>query len=302
MSKESLDSFIKKVIESASSGNYPSNTHQIKITANEAISFCNKVKPIFQKEKTVLDLAGPINICGDLHGNLSDLVHCFKLGGTPPQARWLFLGDYVDRGPCSVEVIMLLLALKIQYPSQVYLIRGNHECMELTEIFGFSDECLQRFETQGEKVWTAFCDVFEYIPIAAIVANEYLCIHGGISPKLETVQQIRDLQRPLKVPISGLVADLLWSDPSKDIEEFSRSDRGTTCIWGLNPIKKFLSANNLKSLIRAHQMVKEGFEFSFSPDTSVITIFTASNYEEDTPNKAAFLKFDKNGKYEIKQF
>lgn len=299
MNKDALNKLVEAIYKAGSHSDYSSQNQHAKITINDALNVCSTAKSIFEKEKMVLDLTGPINICGDLHGNLSDLLNCFKLAGKPPSARWLFLGDYVDRGPCSIEVITLLFALKILYPTQVYLIRGNHECMELTEIFGFSDECLLRYETQGEKVWTAFCDVFDYIPAAAIVSNDFLCIHGGISPKLETVQQIRDLKRPLKIPTRGFVTDLFWSDPSKETEEFCQSDRGTTCIFGLKPVKRFLEKNNLKHIIRAHQMVPQGYDFPFSPDSSVITIFTASNYEDDIPNNAAFIKIDRNGKYDI---
>ena len=301
MDKKVLDSLIQRIMGSSSSKTsyFSSSSNQIKITANEVLNLCKSIEPVFEKEKIVLDISGPINICGDLHGNLSDLLLCFQRGGSPPSVKWLFLGDYVDRGEYSIEVITLLFSLKIKYPNHIYLIRGNHECVELTESFGFANDCLQRYEAQGEKIWTAFCDTFEYMPIAAIVANTSLCIHGGISPSLQNIQQIRDIKRPLKIPLTGLIADLFWSDPSKETEEYGKSDRGTTCVYGLNPIKRFLSQNNLKHIIRAHQMVADGFELPFSPDDSVITIFTSSNYEEDIPNKAAFLKVGANGGYEV---
>lgn len=310
MNKDDLDLFIQTVIDSISvdRNTLAPQNRQFRITADDSVALCREVQPIFEKEKTVLDLVSPINICGDIHGQLGDLVRCLQLGGFPPFTRWLFLGDFVDRGPYSVEVITLLFALKIRYPNHIYLIRGNHESPEMTEIFGFMRECVQkfdlfphvnRFESQGEIVWMEFCSVFEYIPVAAIVANDYLCIHGGISPLLEKVQQIRELKRPLKIPLNGLVTDLFWSDPSKDAKEYGQSERGSTCVWGLAPLTKFLKENKLKCLIRGHQFVVEGFDYPFAPDRSVITMFTASNYAEGIPNKAAFLVMDKNGKYEI---
>lgn len=310
MNKDLLDLFIQTVMDSASINQsvFAPQNHQFRITAEDSIALCREVQPIFEREKTVLDLVSPINICGDIHGQLSDLVRCLQLGGFPPSTRWLFLGDFVDRGPCSVEVITLLFALKIRYPDHIYLIRGNHESPEMTEMFGFLRECVQkfdlfpnpnRFESHGELVWMEFCTVFEYIPIAAIVANDYFCVHGGISPKLEKIKQIRDIKRPLRIPPNGLITDLFWSDPSKDTKEYGQSQRGETCVWGLAPIKKFLKENKLKCIIRGHQFVTEGFDFPFSPDKSVITMFTASNYAEGIPNKAAYLVMDKNGKYEI---
>lgn len=312
MNKENLDLFIQAMMDNVSTGKSIFNPQNLsfRISSNDAVALCCEVLPIFKKEKTVLDLVGPINITGDIHGQLNDLVRCLILGGSPPFTRWLFLGDFVDRGPCSVEVITLLFALKIRYPNHVYLIRGNHESPEMTDMFGFRDECCRKFDlisqqnrvdSQGNQVWMSFCNVFEYIPIAAIVANDYLCIHGGISPQLERIQQIREIKRPLRIPEKGFVTDLFWSDPSKNIKEYGGSTRGSTFVWGLAPIRRFLKDNKLKCIIRGHQFVPEGFDFPFNPEKCVITLFTASNYVEGLPSLAAYLVMDKNGKYEIQK-
>ncbi|OHT07391.1 Serine/threonine-protein phosphatase PP1 isozyme 8 [Tritrichomonas foetus] len=258
---------------------------------------CRTVKPILQSEPTVLDLTGPINVVGDVHGQFTDLVRCLQIGGLPPFSKWLFLGDYVDRGPNSVEVMCLLFALKIRYPTQIFLIRGNHETSEMTEVFGFAQECSRKLTVQ---TWSLFCDTFEYLPMAAIVNSKYFCIHGGISPKLEKVQQIRNIKRPLTIPPTGMITDLLWSDPNPNISEYGDSERGETCTYGLAPIKRFLQNNNLKFLIRGHQVAENGYDFPFLPEKCTVTVFTASNYSPDLNNKAAFMKIDQAGKYEIK--
>ncbi|OHT09894.1 hypothetical protein TRFO_04443 [Tritrichomonas foetus] len=289
MNKAKLDALIGNLM------NCRTSDFQIRIP--DAMYLCSTVLPIFQNENIVLDLPGPINICGDVHGQLNDLVRCLQIGGLPPFARWLFLGDYVDRGPKSVEVICLLFALKIRYPTQVYLIRGNHETPEQSELFGFYAECLRKLQSQ---CWNTFCDVFEYMPLAAIVSNTYFCVHGGISPSLEKIQQIREIKRPLQIALSGMITDLLWSDPSPETKEWGENTRGSTYVWGLNPIKRFLKNNKLKYLIRGHQVALEGYNFPFNPDQCVITMFTASNYSEGVPNKAAFLTIDQVGKFEVK--
>ena len=290
MEKKQLD----KLIESLMIGD-PS---KVSVTVADAVKLLSSVQPIFANEPIVLDVAGPINICGDVHGQLNDLVHCLQIGGLPPYGRWLFLGDYVDRGPQSVEVICLLFALKVRYPKHVYLIRGNHETPEMSMTFGFFDECRQKLTTD---LYAAFCEVFEYMPLAATVVKSYFCIHGGISPELDSISQIKQIDRPLKVPLEGMITDLLWSDPSPMTEQWATNyERGSTYTWGLAPLSNFLKKNKLKCLVRGHQVAIEGFEFPFFPNKSCITMFTASNYSEGVPNKAAFLVIDQVGKYEIK--
>ena len=285
-------SLLDSMISSALCGNVPC----FKYKPSDALFLCKTVKPILMKEETVLDLSGPINIVGDLHGQLDDLVKCIQIGGLPPFTKWLFLGDYVDRGPNSVEVMCLLFALKIRYPGQVFLIRGNHETTEMTSMFGFQQECTKKLNA---SMWSIFCDTFEYMPIAAIVEDKFFCIHGGISPQLDSVQQIRDMTRPLHIPQRGLLTDLLWSDPTDETFDFGISMRGNTCTYGVNAAKRFLQANNLKMIVRGHQVAENGYDFPFLPDKSCVTIFTAGNYSADR-NKAAFMVIDQLGKYEIK--
>lgn len=263
----------------------------------DAVWLCQTVQPILKAEPTLLEFSGPVNICGDIHGQFTDLVRALQMGGLPPFAKWLFLGDYVDRGPQSVEVICLIFALKIRYPSQIFLIRGNHETPEMTETFGFAQECLRKLNA---TIWQTFCDVFEYMPLGALISGQYFCVHGGIGPELETLQQIREIKRPLAIPISGMITDLLWSDPCPDVAEYGQSSRGSTVLWGLEPAKRFMQKNRLKYIVRGHQVALEGYDYPFPNSKSVVTMFTASNYTPDCNNKAAFMAIDQAGKNEIK--
>jgi serine/threonine-protein phosphatase PP1 catalytic subunit len=259
---------------------------EASFTISDAQWLCQSVTPIFLSEPTLLRLQAPINICGDVHGQLADLLRCLEYGGLPPLQTWLLLGDYVDRGPKSVEVICLLFALKIRYPQHIYLLRGNHESVEMTEVFGFAHECFTKLNAQ---TWALFCKVFDCLPLAAVISNAIFCVHGGISPSFRTLAQIDQISRPLKIPTAGFITDLLWSDPARDVVHFAPSDRGSTVLWGLAPARQFLKGNGLQKIVRAHQVVMNGYEFPFKPDESVVTVFTASDYAIEMHNKAAFL-------------
>lgn len=162
----------------------------------------------------LLELEAPIKVCGDVHGQYTDLMRLFEYGGFPPESNYLFLGDYVDRGKQSIETICLLLAYKIQYPENFFILRGNHESAGINRIYGFYDECKRRYSI---KLWKVFSDVFNCLPASALIDEKILCMHGGLSPELQTMQQIADLHRPCDVPDVGLLCDLLWSDPDSNI-------------------------------------------------------------------------------------
>ncbi|KAH0790329.1 Ser/Thr protein phosphatase [Histomonas meleagridis] len=262
---------------------------KINLTVKDIIFIISKSKPLLLLESSLLNLKAPLNICGDIHGQFTDLIHLFKLGGMPPNSRYLFLGDYVDRGKNSIECICLLLALKIKYPDSIYLLRGNHECEEMTALYGFSSECTDR---ANETVYKEFCQLFDTFPIAAVISNKIFCVHGGLSPELESINQIKTIQRPTPIPENGLLTDLLWSDPDSNTENWAPSERGFTSVWGLSQAKRFMKNNKFNVLIRAHQMNMQGIDFPFSPDKSVITVFSAPMYAGEYTNKGAFLKIN----------
>ena len=138
-----------------------------------------------------------LNCQGDVHGQYYDLLRIFEYGGFPPEANYLFLGDYIDRGKQSIETICLLLSYKIKYPENFFLLRGNHECAQINRIYGFYDECKRRYSI---RLWRVFSDVFNCLPVAALIDEKIFCMHGGLSPELKNLDLIKNIMRPTDVP------------------------------------------------------------------------------------------------------
>lgn len=191
-------------------------------------------------------------------------MRLFEYGGYPPAANYLFLGDYVDRGKQSLETICLLLAYKIRYPDKVFLLRGNHEDAKINRIYGFYDECKRRFNV---RLWKIFTDCFNCLPVAALIDEKIICMHGGLSPELKQLDQIKEIERPTEIPDNGLLCDLLWSDPDPRIEGWADSDRGVSCTFGADAVAEFLEKNELDLICRGHQVFSSlaliGSVFSF---------------------------------------
>lgn len=256
---------------------------------------CNTVQQIFRSEPNILEINSPnIHLVGDIHGHFKDLISIFKLGGNPPQQQYIFLGDYVDRGKHSVEVICLLFILKYLYPNSVHMLRGNHECREITKNYGFAKECMNKLNKKCKK---AFYQTFDTIPLCAIANKKVFCVHGGISPQLKSMQDIKDINRFQEIPLKGLFADLLWSDPSKSLENWGPSDRCETFLWGVESAKTFLQENSLSTIVRGHQLVKNGYEYVFGEENSILTIFSATNYAKTYLNKAIFMTISSEMKF-----
>ena len=224
---------------------------------------------------------------GDIHGQYYDLLRLFEYGGFPPEANYLFLGDYVDRGKHSLETICLLLAYKIKYPYNFFILRGNHECASINRIYGFYDECKRRYNI---KLWKTFTDCFNCLPIAAIIDEKIFCMHGGLSPDLKTMEQIRRIVRPTDVPDTGLLCDLLWSDPNKDITGWGENDRGVSYTYGPDIVTSFLKRQDLDLICRAHQVVEDGYEFFAK--RQLVTLFSAPNYCGEFDNAGAMMSVD----------
>ncbi|KAB7498259.1 Serine/threonine-protein phosphatase PP1 isozyme 1 [Armadillidium nasatum] len=208
------------------------------------------VRPILLQQPTLLELSAPVNIVGDIHGQFRDLLKHFEKLGYPPKQNYLFLGDYVDRGKQSIETICLILAFKLKYPNNFFVLRGNHECSSINRIYGFYDECKRRYNA---KLWKSFTDVFQCLPLAALIEDSILCMHGGISPDLMCLNY-QLIQRPLQVPDHGIICDLLWADPDPGCKrlglpiavEFLGSS-------GTDAISAFMEVNDLSLIVRAHQ-------------------------------------------------
>ncbi|CAN6461531.1 unnamed protein product [Victoria cruziana] len=238
-----LDDIINRLLEVR--GAKPGK--QVQLSENEIRQLCVVSKEIFMQQPNLLELEAPIKICGDIHGQYSDLLRLFEYGGLPPQANYLFLGDYVDRGKQSLETICLLLAFKIKYPENFFLLR-------------------------------------------ALIDEKILCMHGGLSPDLNNLDQIRNLNRPTDVPDTGFLCDLLWSDPSKEVQGWGMNDRGVSYTFGPDKVAEFLEKHDLDLICRAHQVVEDGYEFF--ADRQLVTIFSAPNYCGEFDNAGAMMSVD----------
>ncbi|RHY34542.1 hypothetical protein DYB32_000872 [Aphanomyces invadans] len=220
----------------------------------EVVRLCARAKEVLRNESNVQPVRCPVTVCGDVHGQFHDLMELFRIGGHAPDTNYLFMGDYVDRGYYSVETVTLLVALKVRYKDRVFILRGNHESRQITQVYGFYDECLRKYGTPN--VWRQFTEVFDYLPLTAVVENQIFCLHGGLSPSIDTLDHIRALDRVQEVPHEGPMCDLLWSDPD-DRSGWGISPRGAGYTFGQDISDQFNHANGLTLVSRAHQLVME---------------------------------------------
>ncbi|RKP31995.1 Metallo-dependent phosphatase [Metschnikowia bicuspidata] len=250
---------------------------------------CTQAIEILVEESNIQLIFPPVTICGDIHGQLHDLITLFKTGGECPGTQYLFLGDFVDRGFYSVESLLLLLCLKIRYPDRITLIRGNHESRQITTVYGFFDECLRKYG--NANVWRYCCEVFDYVSLGALVGGKggVFCVHGGLSPDVDTIDEIRTLERKQEVPHEGAMCDLLWSDPD-EFSSWGVSPRGAGFLFGENETRKFCRVNDVSLIARAHQLVMEGYREMFNG--SLVTVWSAPNYCYRCGNVASILSID----------
>jgi serine/threonine-protein phosphatase 4 catalytic subunit len=158
------------------------------IKESEVKELCEKAKEILIEEANVQRVEAPVTICGDVHGQFDDLIELFKIGGDCPETNYLFMGDFVDRGFNSVETFLLLLALKVRYPDRITLIRGNHESRQITQVYGFYDECMRKYGSIN--VWRYCTEVFDYLALGALIDNKIFCVHGGLSPTVKNIDEV----------------------------------------------------------------------------------------------------------------
>jgi diadenosine tetraphosphatase ApaH/serine/threonine PP2A family protein phosphatase len=209
--------------------------------------------------------------------------------GSPAETKYLFLGDYVDRGYYSVETIALLVAYKVKYHSTFFLLRGNHECRQVNHMYGFYDEIISRFGHPGP--YNMINELFDNLPMAALIGNKIFCVHGGLSPEIKVLEQIQEFDRRKEIPSGGAVSDLVWSDPDEGLAsgEWGNSQRGAGFLFGPRPANEFCHNNKLAFIARAHQMATDGFQWYFGDDRKVVTVWSAPNYMYRCGNKASVM-------------
>eukprot|EP00094_Tigriopus_californicus_P004504 TCALIF_04339-PA protein Name:"Similar to PPP2CA Serine/threonine-protein phosphatase 2A catalytic subunit alpha isoform (Oryctolagus cuniculus)" AED:0.14 eAED:0.14 QI:0/0.62/0.44/0.88/1/0.88/9/82/413 len=307
-----------------------------QLAENNVKTLCEKAKEILTKESNVQEVKCPVTVCGDVHGQFHDLMELFRIGGKSPDTNYLFMGDYVDRGYYSVETVTLLVSLKVRFRERITILRGNHESRQITQVYGFYDECLRKYG--NANVWKYFTDLFDYLPLTALVDSQIFCLHGGLSPSIDTLDHIRALDRLQEVPhevkendnnksrvaarggeehlllfenlnecssyiemlvFQGPMCDLLWSDPD-DRGGWGISPRGAGYTFGQDISETFNHSNGLTLVSRAHQLVMEGYNWCH--DRNVVTIFSAPNYCYRCGNQAAIMELDDALKYSFLQF
>jgi len=302
-----------------------------RLTKACALRIIQEASNLFKVEDNMLEISFPVTVCGDLHGQFFDLVRLFEVGGDPRETQYLFLGDYVDRGCFSTEVVFYLYAHKIVFQNTFFMLRGNHECRQLTSFFNFQDECKYKYDLD---VYDAIMESFDHLPLGAVVNKQFFCIHGGLSPEITRIEQIRAINRHHEIPRAGAMCDLLWSDPyepeaggttgmgegeragktrqviatddpSEAVWFQSNEARQCSYLYGVEAVRTFLETNNMTAIIRAHEAQVDGYKMHMVNRTTriprVITVFSAPNYCDAYKNKAACIKFDVNV-LNIKQF
>lgn len=333
---------------------------QEQLPLADALALLTAARELLASEPNVLELDAPLLCVGDLHGQFEDLMSVLHGPGRNygllearkrvraprylfgddnilmyervatrrgKRGSVLFLGDYVDRGSRGCEVFLYLLSLKVRYPNDIHLIRGNHESRSLTGHFGFRSECRRKY---GMTAYHAICRVFESLPLAALVKGasygNVLCCHGGLGPSFETVEDIQTIDRFVEPPDDGPLCDVLWADPKRPTEDDepphdtarARScsnveddatlfepnpTRGCSYVFSAAATKRFLERNDLAAIVRAHEVQEDGFARDFERQfknrvggrrrkpqiAPVTTVFSAPNYCGKYGNDAAVL-------------
>lgn len=254
------------------------------------VMLLEKISEVLYEEPTLIKLNPPITVCGDIHGQLFDLFELFNISGDPSNNKYIFLGDYVDRGYFSLETFMYLVTLKLKYPQQICLLRGNHESRQITKAYGFYDECFNNYGHAA--IWNLCQHVFDLLPIAAMINDRIFCVHGGLSPSVPLIDNISLLDRQIEIPEKGPLCDLTWSDPAPELEAWATSSRGAGMLFGSKPTYVFTHNNRVKMIVRAHELVKDGILFNF--EDKCVTVWSAPRYCYSYDNIAAVLKFDEH--------
>jgi diadenosine tetraphosphatase ApaH/serine/threonine PP2A family protein phosphatase len=272
-----------------------------KILAEDTVMrILDELKLLLMQTETLIEIQSPVVIVGDIHGQYEDLQELFRTAEiknkTPESTRFLFMGDYVDRGHFSLNTFLLLATYKLSYQDRIFLLRGNHECRQVTMQYGLHTECVTNYGHSG--IWTALMRIFDLLPSAALIDNCVFSVHGGLSPELPFIRRLATIRRIQELPDNGILADLAWSDPGdfKD-SDFRPNSRGAGYLFGENALHKFCRLNKLKLMTRSHQLAKDGYQWHFPTKSTkegpikgkLLTVWSAPNYCYTQKNAATFL-------------
>jgi diadenosine tetraphosphatase ApaH/serine/threonine PP2A family protein phosphatase len=261
------------------------------LSESDIIDILTQLPEVLFQENTLLEIPAPAIICGDIHGQLPDLLELFAVSGSPYHHRYVFMGDYVDRGEYSLRTFIYLALLKIKYPVNVYLLRGNHECRTVTTHYGFQKEIQDRFGHLG--IWHLTTETFDLLPLAAVIGRGVFAVHGGLSPNLMRLEGFAGLDRDCEIPAEGPITDLTWSDPDEDATVWRPNARGAGQVFGGPQVAEFCRINGDLSLVtRSHQWVGDGIRWCF--DGKLATVWSAPNYyrRNDLKNPGMVLKWE----------
>ncbi|XP_030381912.1 serine/threonine-protein phosphatase alpha-2 isoform-like [Scaptodrosophila lebanonensis] len=296
-SQSSSQAKIDKIIHQLTTEHRGSiHNRNVILSVEDIRSVCMMAREAFLAQPMCIEVKEPLCVVGDIHGQFDDLLRIFDYNNCPSSRRFLFLGDYVDRGKNSIEVIVLLMCYKLRYPDNLYMLRGNHESEVLNMHYGFYDECKRRYTI---KLFKTFVDCYNCMPVAAVISNRIFCCHGGLSPDLSTIEDINHLERPAQIPVKGLLCDLMWSDP-ENIFGWGKNNRGVSVTFGRDIVERFIRNHDFDLIVRAHQVVEEGFEFFAK--RQLITLFSAPNYCGEFDNAGATMNLNSDLKISFHVF
>ena len=278
------------------------NLTKFKLPSEKEIyEIFSKSYDLFNNLPNLAELEPPLIIVGNIHGQFEDLLEIFKIGGEIPEINYLFLGNYVDRGIYGVETFLYLLILKIKYPKRITLLRGNHESSGISQTYGFFDECINKFKNLN--IFNKFVEIFNLLQLAAVVKSsnkKYFCVHGGLSPLIDSLYDINNLNRKQDYFSEEAINDLLWDEPDNDTEYFSVPPKGCGYIFGKNEVEKFCKDNNVDFIVIGRMLSSEGFEYFF--ENKLINIWSAPNYVNICGNKACIIELDEHMNVNLKIF
>lgn len=272
-----------------------------QINELELTNVCNMLPDILMEEPVVMDLNldTPLYVIGDIHGQYGDLLRMFMLLGFPPDTRYVFLGNYVNRGTRSIETISLLFVLKLRFPKSIFLLRGNHECQHISRHYGFYDECVKRFT---RRLWRVFVTTFDYLPLIAVVEEKIFCCHSGMSPSVQfsgisNMQEFKDFvtkltPRPTEIHTSILMSHYTWSEPDPEVKAWEQNPSGLAYLYGSSIVNDFCTRLKLQQVIRSNEILERGYEFF--QDKRLLTIFSMPNFLGTFTNDGAIVELEKD--------